>query len=135
MWIAHKRSELGKAALACLLVAVLFVLGMTVAYGATGTFNITVPAFGSQTGNQCRTTTANNGRRIDIKYSANPQDSQIKAVRCSDGTNVGGFTFVNAGDHTKKTIHTNVIVGTMFKLNIDTPGCCSSATFTGQVFF
>lgn len=135
MRFARGRWVLGRFVSTSVLVVALFVLGATIAYAATGSFNITVPRFGSQTGNQCRATTSGNGRRIETKYSAAPQDSQIKAIRCADGTDIGGFRFVPAGDLSRVVLNSNVIVGTQFKLNIDTPGCCTSATFTGNVYF
>jgi len=132
---AHGRSILVRFVSMWILVVALFVLGATIAYAATGAFNITVPAFGSKTGNKCRTTTSGNGGRIETKYSAAPQDSQIKAIRCADLTDIGGYRFVPAGDLSRVVLNQGVAVGTQFKLNIDTPGCCSSATFTGNVYF
>ncbi len=101
---------------------------------ANSGFSITVPNFGSKTSSSSWTTVDNN-HYIQSKYSANPADSQIKAVRCSDGTDISGFKFVRAGDHSLQTLATSVIYGTCFKLNIDTPECCHSYTFTGTVYY
>lgn len=127
---------LGKMVSTSVLVVALFVLGATIAYAATGSFNITVPLFGSQTGNQCRATTSGNGGRIETQYSAAPDTSNIKAIRCADGTDIGGFRQVGAGDLSRVVLNQNVAVGTRFKLNIDTPGNTGhNDTFTGKVFF
>jgi hypothetical protein len=112
-----------------------FALGMMTAVAKSSSFTVTVPPFGSQTGAESWIT-VDNGRDIDIKYSQNPQDSQIKPVRCSDGKDISGYKFVRAKDHSLQTLATLVLHGTCFKLNIDTPGnTWGYDTFVGTVYF
>lgn len=119
-----------------MLVAVLFVLGATIAYATTGSFSITVPAFGSKSSDTCRTTSSDNNREIGTKYTAAPEDSQIKAIRCADGTDISGYKFVVKGDLSRQVLAANVIVGTRFRLNINTPGnTFHNDTFKGKVDF
>jgi hypothetical protein len=131
---AHFEGRWRKRAFSLGLLLFMLVVSATAADAASSGFSINVPNFGSKTGGT-QYTTVDNNHRIDIKYSSNPADSQIKAVRCSDGTDISGYKFVAAGNHTLQTLVNSVVHGTCFKINIDTPQCCNSYTFQGTVYY
>ncbi len=116
---SHVRVRRNAAAVVVAIVGLLAV--GVVADAATYDFSGVVPRFGSMTYTADDFYTTNDVSGIRFRYIENPYSSGVKAVRCSNGANLGGYVSFSADYHDYKLLvpESDVATGVCFNINID----------------
>lgn len=99
-------------------VGAMTMVGASVAQAASYSLSGRVPATGSQTYDANDFYTTSQFNDINFDYSQNPYSSSVKAVRCSNFTDISGYRGFGANDHTEKVLASNVQDGTCYNINI-----------------
>jgi hypothetical protein len=93
----------------------------SVASAATYYLDGYIPSFGSETFDQDPMYATTQFNDINFKYSVNPYSSKVKPVKCSNLADISGYKTFDANNHDESVIASNVIDGTCFYINIDSP--------------
>jgi hypothetical protein len=91
------------------------------AHAATYSLTGRVPRYGSQTYDAQDFYTTPSFLDINYKYTTNPYESYVKAVKCSNFANISTAKHFAANNHTEKVIAASVLDNTCFNINIDSP--------------
>lgn len=97
------------------------VMFASVASAATYYLEGRIPRFGSETFDQDPMYATTQFNDINFKYSVNPYSSYVKPVKCSNLADISGYKYFDANNHVESVIASNVIDGTCFYINIDSP--------------
>ena len=132
--------KMGRKALVVVGVLGAMVLGGGLAQAKQNAFTVTIPVAGSTTyGDQMTTNSTNPNPKgageIGIQYSSNPHNTDVKPVRCSDLSDISGQKSIAGGDHSYKTLASNVRSGTCFRLNFDSSYILGSFSVSGKAYF